>query len=133
MLQYSKTMNAKKKVIKAGVKNYDKEFMHLATLEPDSYEVIFGSDKNWSKPFFFEFTPKMLELYIVNDLNPNDPKAVQIIDSIKKEASRSIGSFKFLIDLSSSMNGTRLNSDNYSHLISTLGKLMLYQVIYTYY
>ena len=90
-----------------------------------SYEFIVGNGTEWSESFVFSFPSKPFHAYIINELDPSNPQAHQIIHNIAELAKKDKG-MKVVIDLSKQkqVNPLVLNTS----LLEPISNLTFYQV-----
>ena len=105
-------------------------YLHYVTIgikDDSTYEFILGNGSEWTLPFTFDYKNGPFHAYIVNDLDPNNVKAQQILKRIIEHAKNSKG-MKSIIDLSTTKETNPLSSQSFCNFLQPALKLVTYQV-----
>ena len=115
---------------KAGNRKIGSGQIQYGTLEiknESTYKNILTKDSEWTLPFTFDYKDGPFHAYIVNNLDPNNEKAQQIVKRIIEHAKNSKG-MKSIIDLSKTKENNPLSSQSFCDFVQPVLRLVTYQV-----
>lgn len=113
----------------ASSKKAGQGYLHSITVEASDLEFSLGDGETWSKPHQFSLSQSPFQAYVVNNLDPENPMAKQLIQTILEQSRNSNKGFKVLVDLSETGEGLPIAKEKYRELLAPLTSSMTYQVL----
>eukprot|EP00826_Nyctotherus_ovalis_P043224 TRINITY_DN4527_c0_g1_i5.p1 TRINITY_DN4527_c0_g1~~TRINITY_DN4527_c0_g1_i5.p1 ORF type:complete len:323 (-),score=78.73 TRINITY_DN4527_c0_g1_i5:168-1136(-) len=111
----------------ASSKKVGESYLYSITVEASDLEYSLGDGDVWSEPYEFSLSQSPFRAYIVSDLDPVNPRAKQLIQTILEQCRNSNKGFKVLVDLSETREGSPTLNRDYSELLAPLASSVTYQ------